>query len=100
MRLSRNRAIGVIVSDYFVFRIKIPEIMRPVEQMYRNFCIRMAGACEDEANLYDQHDQLQDPDRQFIRVLRERCKQWRREMERLDAAYSIKTNTPLATRLR
>ena len=63
--------------------------MRPVERLYRNFCIRMAKACEVEANLYEQHAGLEDPDRQLIRVLRDRCQHWRREMERLDAAYDL-----------
>lgn len=49
----------------------------------------MAKACEDEASRYERHAEMQDADRQFIRVLRDRCKQWRREIQRLNAAYGI-----------
>jgi hypothetical protein len=63
--------------------------MRTIERLYREFCDRMARACEDEANRYDEHLETQDADRQFIRVLRQRCEQWRREVHRLNAAYGI-----------
>jgi len=61
--------------------------MTSIEQLYRDFAQRIADACEEEANRYAQHPQLEDSDHQYIRVLRERCRQWKREVAKLDAAY-------------
>ncbi len=61
--------------------------MTPIEQLYREFAERIATACEEEANRYSQHPQLEDSDHQYIRVLRERSRQLKREVAKLDAAY-------------
>lgn len=60
--------------------------MRPIEQLYRDFSARMAKTLEEEANFYSQHPDLQDADHQFIDVLREQCRQWKKQIQRLDAA--------------
>jgi hypothetical protein len=62
-------------------------LVRPIEQLYRQFCECSAKACEDEANRYQQHPELRDADYQLVRVLRERCRQWKRDIEKLDTAY-------------
>jgi hypothetical protein len=64
--------------------------MRPIERQYKDFCGRIAKVCEDEANRYNEDPHLQDADRQFIRVLREKCRQWKQEIQRLDDSYSTK----------
>lgn len=69
--------------------------MRRIERMYRDFCERIAKDCEDEANRYAKDPDLRESDLQFVRVLRERCKQWRREVERLDAAYPVDSQVRL-----
>ena len=65
--------------------------MRPIEQLYRNFCERIAELLEDEANAYASHPALQDADQQIIRSLREKCRQWKQQIEKLDRAYSSRT---------
>ena len=62
--------------------------MRPIESRYREFCAHIAGQLEDEANAFEKHPALQDEDQQFIRVLREKCREWKRQIEKLDRAYS------------
>lgn len=62
--------------------------MGPIEQMYRDFCEKVACECEAEAERYEKHPALQDRDRQFVSVLHDRAKTLRREIRRLDASYS------------
>lgn len=55
--------------------------------LYKDFSARMAKASEDEANLYANHPDLQDADQQYIRALRETCRHWKRQIEKLEAAH-------------
>jgi len=68
--------------------------MRPVEQLYKIFCARMAQLLEGEANAYARHPALQDADQQIIRSLRENCRQWKHQIEKLDRAYSSRRLDP------
>jgi 6-phosphogluconate dehydrogenase len=61
-------------------------MMRPVAKLYREFCLQTAQMLEDEANRYARHPALQDEDRQFIDVLRQQCREWKQQIERLDRA--------------
>lgn len=60
--------------------------MRPVAKLYREFCLRTAQMLEDEANRYARHPALQDEDQQFIQVLRQQCREWKQQIEKLDRA--------------
>jgi hypothetical protein len=62
------------------------ETMRPVAKLYREFCLRTAQMLEDEANRYANHPALQDEDQQFIQVLRQKCREWKQQIEKLDHA--------------
>lgn len=62
--------------------------MRPVARLYREFCLRQAQLLEEEANRYANHPQLHDEDQQFIQVLRQRCREWKQQIDRLDRAQS------------
>ena len=61
--------------------------MGPIEELYREFCERIAGECEAEAKRYEQHPRLQDRDQQFVSVLRETGRHLRLEVRRLEAHY-------------
>ena len=61
--------------------------MRPVARLYREFCVRLALQLEDEANKYARHPYVQDEDQQFIQVLRQKCREWKKQIEQLDHAY-------------
>lgn len=65
--------------------------MGPIEELYRDFCERVARECEAEAERYAQHPQLQDRDRQFVSALQERAQRLRQEIRRLNAQYSSRT---------
>jgi negative regulator of sigma E activity len=58
--------------------------MTPVEEMYRDFCARMAKALEQEANSYTEHPALQDSDHQLIRALWDKRQQWKQQIEKID----------------
>jgi hypothetical protein len=58
--------------------------MTPVEEMYRDFCGRMARALEQQANSYSKHPALEDSDHQLIRALWDKRQQWRQQIEKLD----------------
>lgn len=60
--------------------------MRPVAKLYREFCLRTAQMLEDEANRYARHPALQDEDQQFIDALRQQCREWKQQIEKLDRA--------------
>ena len=62
--------------------------MGPIETLYRDFCERIARDCEAEAERYEEHPQLEDRDRQFVSVLRERAKRLRQEINRIDSDYA------------
>ena len=62
--------------------------MGPIEQLYSEFCVRIARECEAEAQLYEKHPKLQDRDQQFVSVLRETARRLRQEVRRLDANYT------------
>ncbi|MBV9145496.1 MAG: hypothetical protein JO065_06240 [Acidobacteria bacterium] len=62
--------------------------MGPIETLYRDFCERIARDCEAEAERYEEHPQLEDRDRQFVSVLRERAKRLRQEISRIDSDYA------------
>ena len=66
--------------------------MGPIEQLYRDFCERMASECEVEAEKYAENPKLQDRDRQFVSALRDRAKGLRQEIRRLDAHYSSRVS--------
>jgi hypothetical protein len=61
--------------------------MGPIEELYRDFCERIAHECELEAERYEKNPKLQDKDRQFVYVLRERAKRLHHESRRLEAEY-------------
>lgn len=65
--------------------------MGPIEQLYREFCEKIARECEEEAERYEQDPRLQDRDQQFVSVLRETCRRLQREVRRLDAQYKSRT---------
>lgn len=65
--------------------------MRPVQKLYRDFCLRMAQLLEDEANKYATHAAIQDEDQQFVQVLRQECREWKKQVERLDRADRERT---------
>ena len=69
----------------------LPKFMTTIEKLYRDFCDRMANECEAEANRYDQHPEIQSQDQQFVRVLREKCKQFRQQARQIDSAYGSGT---------
>jgi len=60
--------------------------MRPVARLYGEFCVRMAQLLEDEANTYASHPELHDEDEQYIQVLRQKCREWKQQKEKLDRA--------------
>jgi hypothetical protein len=62
--------------------------MRPLAKLYREFCLRTAQMLEDEANRYARHPALQDEDQQFIDVLRQQCREWKHQIEKLDRAQA------------
>lgn len=62
--------------------------MRSIEDLYREFCERVAQECEAEARRYEDHPDLQDRDHQFIDALRDRAKNFRQQITRIDAAHS------------
>ena len=62
--------------------------MGPIEELYRGFCERIASEFEREAERYEEHPRLQDRDRQFISVLRDRAKRLRQDIRRLEEHYS------------
>jgi hypothetical protein len=62
--------------------------MGPIEELYRDFCERIARECEAEAERYEENPRLQDRDRQFISSLRERANRLRQEVRRLEAQYN------------
>ena len=62
--------------------------MGPIEELYRDFCEKVARECDAEAERYAAHPQLQDRDRQFVSALQERAKRLRQEIGKLDAQYS------------
>jgi hypothetical protein len=66
--------------------------MRAIEKLYRDFSARMAKTLEDEANLYANHPALQDEDQQYIRALRDKCQQWKQQIEKLDAAHRVRAS--------
>jgi len=61
--------------------------MRPVASLFREFCVQLAKLMEDEANKYESHPTVQDEDQQFIQMLRQECREWKRQIEKLDRAY-------------
>ena len=61
--------------------------MRPVEKLYRNFCEHIAGVCDTEAKVYEEHPSLHDADFQFISSLRAKSDEWRRQLQRMEGAY-------------
>jgi hypothetical protein len=65
--------------------------MRPVEELYREFCEKIARECDAEAHRYEENPKLQDSDRQFVSALRETGRHLRQEIRRLDANYKIRT---------
>ena len=65
--------------------------MGPIEELYIEFCERIAGECEAEAKRYEQHPRLQDRDQQFVSALRERGRRLRQEVMRLEAQYKSRT---------
>ncbi|HKR28940.1 MAG TPA: hypothetical protein VJT08_00600 [Terriglobales bacterium] len=65
--------------------------MRPVARLYRDFCVRLALQLEDEANKYARHPAVQDEDQQFIQVLRQKCREWKHQIQELDRAYGDST---------
>jgi len=60
--------------------------VRPVETLYRNFCERLAHVCETEAKVYEEHPSLHDEDSQLISSLRAKSNEWRKQLERMEAA--------------
>jgi hypothetical protein len=68
-------------------RDREPNIMRPVEKRYRNFCEHIAAVCETEARAYEEHPGLHDGDFQFISSLRAKCDEWRQQLRRMEGAY-------------
>ena len=61
--------------------------MRPVASLFRQFCVELATLMEDEAKKYAAHPALQDEDQQFIQMLRQECREWKKQIEKLDRAY-------------
>jgi len=64
-------------------------LLRPIEELYRSFCERLAEELEAEATLYEDHPGIEDDDRQLVSVLRDKSRQWRREIERLESARAV-----------
>ena len=64
--------------------------MRPEAKLYRDFCLRMAKLLEDEANAYAIHPALHDDDRHFIQVLRQRCGEWKQQIDKLDRSQTAR----------
>jgi hypothetical protein len=62
--------------------------MGPIEELYRDFCERIARECETEANRYEEHPDLRDADRQYVSSLREKARRLQQEIRRLNEQYS------------
>ena len=65
--------------------------MRPIEELYREFCEKVARECDAEADRYEEHPEVQDRDRQFVSALRETGRHLRQEICRLEAHYKART---------
>ena len=62
--------------------------MSPIEKRYRALCERLVEEFEAEAKLYEEDLNLRDSDHQLIGSLRHQSREWRQNLERIEAADS------------
>ena len=66
--------------------------MGPIEELYREFCEKIARECDAEAERYEENPKLQDRDQQLVSALRETAKRMRQEIRRLETHYSTRAS--------